>query len=143
MSVSVGTIENLAADYGGIATILRPNSEKSEGGMLLCHEQVARLCPVCQLAHFTYATHVRCFPKGSEGDSEALELCYHDDMLMHEGKYYGDFEIAASFGSDTPKLSPVLGLCENALADLARLDDGTPSVAALHAVRAAIAKATT
>jgi hypothetical protein len=100
-----------------------------------------------EAVHFTYATHARCFPKGSEGDSEALELCYHDDMLMHDGKYYGDLEIAASFGSDTPKLSPelldVLGLCENALADLARLDDGTTSVAALHAVRAAIAKATT
>ena len=34
-----------------------------------------------------------------------------------------------------------LELCEDALADLARLDDGTPSVSALHAARAAIAKA--
>jgi hypothetical protein len=56
-----------------------------------------------EAVHFTYATHVRCFPKGSDGDAEALELTYHDDMLMHDGKYYGDFEITASFGSDTPQ----------------------------------------
>ena len=40
------------------------------------------------------------FRKGSDDDAEALELCYRDDMLVHEGKYYGDFEIAASFGGD-------------------------------------------
>lgn len=34
-----------------------------------------------------------------------------------------------------------LELCEDALANLARLDDGTPSISALHAARAAIAKA--
>jgi hypothetical protein len=34
-----------------------------------------------------------------------------------------------------------LELCENALADLARLDDGTPSVSALNAARQALAKA--
>ena len=53
-----------------------------------------------EAVHFTYITHVRCFPKGSDDDAEALELCYRDDMLVHEGKYYGDFEIAASFGGD-------------------------------------------
>ena len=35
-----------------------------------------------------------------------------------------------------------LELCVDCLADLARLDDGTPSVSALHLARAAIAKAT-
>ena len=101
-----------------------------------------------EAVHFTYTTHVRCFPKGSDGDAEAIELNYCDDLLVHEGKYYGDFEIAASFGSHTPKsklppeLLETLELCENALADLARLDDGTPSISALHAARAAIAKAT-
>lgn len=34
-----------------------------------------------------------------------------------------------------------LRLCEDVLSELARLDDGTPSVSALNAVRAAIAKA--
>jgi hypothetical protein len=55
-----------------------------------------------EVVHFTYTTHVRCFPEGSDGDIDAIELCYHDDMLVHEGKYYGDFEIAASFESSTP-----------------------------------------
>jgi hypothetical protein len=35
-----------------------------------------------------------------------------------------------------------LELCVDCLADLARLDDGTPSISALDKVRAAIAKAT-
>ena len=56
-----------------------------------------------EAVHFTYTTHVRCFPKGSDGDAEAIELCYHDDLLVHDGKYYGDFEIAASFGTATPE----------------------------------------
>lgn len=56
-----------------------------------------------EAVHFTYTTHVRCFPEGSDGDAEALELCFHNDMLVYEGKYYGDFEIAASFGSATPE----------------------------------------
>lgn len=61
-----------------------------------------------EAVHFTYTTHVRCFPKGSDGDAEAIELCYHDDLLVHDGKYYGDFEIAAAFGIDTlqPALPP-------------------------------------
>ena len=50
-----------------------------------------------EAVHFTYTTHVRCFPEGNHGDSDALELCFHDDMLVYKGKYYGDFEIAASF----------------------------------------------
>jgi hypothetical protein len=59
-----------------------------------------------EAVHFTYTTHVRCFPKGSDGDAEAIELCYHDDLLVHDGKYYGDFEIAAAFGTAAPQ--PVL-----------------------------------
>ncbi len=35
-----------------------------------------------------------------------------------------------------------LELCEEVLAELARVDDGTPSISALNAARAAIAKAT-
>jgi hypothetical protein len=56
-----------------------------------------------EAVHFTYTTHVRCFLEGSDGDAEAIELCYHDDLLVHDGKYYGDFEIAASFGTATPQ----------------------------------------
>jgi hypothetical protein len=52
-----------------------------------------------EAVHFTYAAHVRCFPKGSDGDTDAVELFYRDDMLVYEGKFYGDFEIAASFGN--------------------------------------------
>jgi hypothetical protein len=48
-----------------------------------------------EAVHFTYTTHVRCFPRGS--DAEALELRYHADMLVYDGKYYGDFAIATSF----------------------------------------------
>jgi hypothetical protein len=61
-----------------------------------------------EAVHFTYATHVRCFPQGSDGDSEAMELCYHEDMLVHGGKFYGDFEIATSFGPDAPGLLATL-----------------------------------
>jgi hypothetical protein len=66
-----------------------------------------------EAAHFTYATHVRCFPKGSDGDTEALELCYHDDMLVYQGKYYGDFEIAASFGGDSANYEPETAAPDN------------------------------
>lgn len=38
-------------------------------------------------------------------------------------------------------LLEALELCEDVLADLARLDDGTPSISALNLARAAIAKA--
>ena len=71
-------------------------------------------------------------------------------MLEHEGKYYGDFEIATTFGGETASLFEqtvsvemlkALELCEDVLSDLARLDDGTPSLSALHAARDAIAKA--
>jgi hypothetical protein len=43
--------------------------------------------------HFTYATHVRCM----DVHGEELWLEYHEDMLVHEGKFYGDFEIATNF----------------------------------------------
>ncbi len=44
----------------------------------------------------TYSAHLRCILNGDE----APELLYHEDMLAHDGKYYGDFEITTS---DTPK----------------------------------------
>jgi hypothetical protein len=40
-----------------------------------------------------------------------------------------------------PDMLEALELCEDALSDLARLDDGTPSISALNMARDAIAKA--
>src|ERR1700679_4257089 len=40
-----------------------------------------------------------------------------------------------------PELVEALELCEDVLSELARLDDGTPSISALNAARKAIAKA--
>lgn len=40
-----------------------------------------------------------------------------------------------------PEMLDALRLCEDALSDLARIDDGTPSVSALNMARDAIAKA--
>jgi hypothetical protein len=56
-----------------------------------------------EAVHITYRDELRCL-----GDSEPSELIlrYTEDMLTYEGKYYGDFEIAADFGSDTPKTLP-------------------------------------
>jgi hypothetical protein len=79
-----------------------------------------------EAVHFTYATHVRCFPQGSDGDSEALELCYHDDMLVHDGKYYGDFEIATWFpGSEaatSPEVKALMDLVATHRMEIARLE---------------------
>jgi hypothetical protein len=56
--------------------------------------------------HFTYRHHVRCI---CGGGAEEIELGFTDDLLTYEGKHYGDYEIAAEFGSDTPS-SPLLAL---------------------------------
>ncbi len=45
---------------------------------------------------FTYCTDVRCIINEMTG--EDLRLSFHTDMLVHEGKYYGDFEIVAKEG---------------------------------------------
>ncbi len=62
--------------------------------------------------------------EGDEG-SERATWC-SDDMRLR---------LAAADMRDA------LELCEDVLSELARLDDGTPSVSALHAARAALAKA--
>ena len=41
---------------------------------------------------------------------------------------------------DNAELVAALELCVDALGDLARLDDGTPSISALHLARAALTK---
>jgi hypothetical protein len=44
--------------------------------------------------HVTYRDHIRCLA----ADHDEVELGFTDDLLTYQGKYYGDFEIAASFG---------------------------------------------
>jgi hypothetical protein len=61
---------------------------------------------------------------GPEGDELAV---WRDDDLR--------LRLASS------DMLEALELCEEVLAELARLDDGTPSISALHLARAAIAKA--
>lgn len=60
------------------------------------------------------------------GDGEQVALWQDDDLRMR---------LAAS------DLLEALELCVDSLADLARLDDGTPSISALNQARTAIAKA--
>ena len=43
--------------------------------------------------HVTYKEHIRCIAALATGDE--LELGFHGDLLVHDGKYYGDFEICA------------------------------------------------
>ncbi len=54
-------------------------------------------------------------------------------------RYGGDGERALCDAA--PDMLDALELCEDVLSDLARLDDGTPSISALNMARAAIAKA--
>jgi hypothetical protein len=44
-----------------------------------------------QAVHFTYKEHIRCIADAETGAE--IELGFHDDMLVHDGKFYGDFEI--------------------------------------------------
>jgi hypothetical protein len=41
--------------------------------------------------HFTYKEHIRCIANARTGAE--LELGFHGDLLVHGGKFYGDFEI--------------------------------------------------
>jgi hypothetical protein len=54
--------------------------------------------------HFTYRDHIRCINNSATEDE--IELGFTDDMLTYQGKYYGDFKIAAEFGGDTQKKLP-------------------------------------
>ncbi len=44
-----------------------------------------------EAVHFTYLTTINCIESARTG--ERLELKIHGDMIEHEGKFYGDFEI--------------------------------------------------
>jgi hypothetical protein len=41
--------------------------------------------------HVTYKEHIRCITD-SRTETE-LELGFHEDLLIHDGQYYGDYEI--------------------------------------------------
>lgn len=40
--------------------------------------------------HVTYRRHIRCIRDDTVMD---MELDFHDDLLVYDAKYYGDFEI--------------------------------------------------
>jgi hypothetical protein len=44
-----------------------------------------------EAVHFTYLTHIHCIPLVPNGDE--LGLRFQDGMLVHDGKFYSDFEI--------------------------------------------------
>lgn len=50
------------------------------------------LCPF-EAIHVTYKEHTRCI--ACAGSSDELELGFHEDLPVHDGKYSGDFEICA------------------------------------------------
>ena len=43
-----------------------------------------------EAVHFTYKEHIRCIDANAGTE---LELGFHDDLLVHNGKFYGDFKI--------------------------------------------------
>jgi hypothetical protein len=44
-----------------------------------------------EAVHFTYKEHIRCI--ADSGTGSELELGFHNDLLVYDGKFYGDFEI--------------------------------------------------
>jgi hypothetical protein len=72
----------------------------------------------------------------AEGNVVAEDVSLDDCFL----RYGGDRERALCDAA--PDMLGALQLCEDVLSDLARIDDGTPSISALHMARTAIAKAT-
>jgi hypothetical protein len=78
-------------------------------------------------------------PKGKHFDIYIAEMVHEDD----EGRLAPKKQRIpnASLISAATEMFDALELCEEVLAWLARLDDGTPSVSALHMARDALAKA--
>jgi hypothetical protein len=70
-----------------------------------------------------------------EGNTIAEEVPL-DDCFLYSGG-----EKARLLCDAAPAMLEALELCSEVLSDLARLDDGTPSISALNMARAAIAKA--
>ncbi len=61
-----------------------------------------------------------------------------DNMMFHDVPLDNHF---LGLDGERAEMLQALELCEDVLSDLARLDDGTPSISALNVVRAVLAKA--
>ena len=72
-------------------------------------------------------------------DPEGNTIFHHVPLDDYDLRSGGDTERRLCDAAQD--MLDALELCEDALSDLARLDDGTPSVNALNAARSAIAKA--
>jgi hypothetical protein len=70
-----------------------------------------------------------------QGNTVSYDVPLDDYFLRHGGEKERLLCDAAA------EMRDVLELCEEVLSDLARLDDGTPSVSALERARAVLAKA--
>jgi hypothetical protein len=79
---------------------------------------------ICDLLHL-----VEILPPLDASAIHARALAHFEDEIKQEQP------------PDRTELVEALRLCEDALSSLARLDDGTPSVSALNAARALIARA--
>lgn len=78
-------------------------------------------------------------PAGIHADIYIAEIVETDDegRLATPRQQFANAQLIAA----APEMLAALQLCEDVLSDLARLDDGTPSISALHMARDAIAKA--
>jgi hypothetical protein len=79
-------------------------------------------------------------PTGVHRDIYIAEIVEADDegRLATPEQQLANSELIAA----APEMLEALELCEEVLSELARLDDGTPSVSALHMATNAIARAT-
>lgn len=73
-----------------------------------------------------------------EGDGESILICDVGEIDPSTPDRAANALLIAA----APAMLAALELCADVLAELARLDDGTPSIAALNQARAAIRKAT-
>jgi hypothetical protein len=78
----------------------------------------------------------------SWGNSVSKRIVYMQDadgLTVCEDVPLDNYRLG--FESERAEMLEALELCEEVLSDLARLDDGTPSISALNMIRAILAKA--
>lgn len=78
-------------------------------------------------------------PKGKHFDIYIAEIVEEDDEGRRATR--AQQRANARLISAAPEMFEALELCEDVLSELARLDDGTPSISALHMARDALSKA--
>jgi hypothetical protein len=81
------------------------------------------------------------YTKLDDGEGRDGKARYEIDETLGFTVCVVDDEETARLFCAAPQLRDTLELCEDVLSDLARLDDGTPSISALNLARAALAKA--